>query len=172
MIYFSASARTNLGRVPSSPAVWIAPEAVGKGWLLNGQKIWTTNVAKSDYMIALLRTSGELRYRHSRLSHVIVNLRLLGVDIRPIYDLTGDEHFAEVFFDDVELGSDSLIGEEGRGWQQVGAELAYERSRPECIYTSTVLFDGQSRHLRKMIGRMRRPLGSWARELRAHMPLS
>ncbi|MGI9360069.1 MAG: acyl-CoA dehydrogenase family protein, partial [Parasphingorhabdus sp.] len=60
-----------------------------------------------------------------RLSHVIVDLRLLGVDILPIYDLTGDEHFAEVFFDDVELCSDSLIGEEGRGWQQVGAELAY-----------------------------------------------
>ena len=74
-----------------------------------------------------------LAVRRWRTSHVIVDLRLLGVDIRPIYDLTGDEPFAEVFFDNVELGSDSLIGEEGRGWQQVGAELAYERSRPECI---------------------------------------
>jgi len=124
-------------------------DATGKGWRLNGQKIWTTNAAKSHYMIALVRTSGQPQDRHKGLSQVIVDLSLPGVDIRPIRDLAGDEHFAEVFFDNVELGPDALIGEEGAGWQQVSAELAYERSGPERIYSSIVLLDGWRQHLRK-----------------------
>ena len=68
--------------------------------------------------------------------------------IRPIADLSGDAHFAEVFLDQVELGDDALIGAEGQGWQQVTAELAFERSGPERIYSSVVLFDAWLRHLR------------------------
>lgn len=120
-----------------------------KGFRLNGQKIWTTNATKSHYMIALVRTSGRPEDRHQGLSQVIVDLSLPGVEIRPIRDLAGDEHFAEVFFDNVELGPDALIGEEGGGWQQVVAELAYERSGPERIYSSMVLLDGWREHLRK-----------------------
>jgi len=121
----------------------------GKGWLLNGQKIWTTNATKSHYMIALVRTSGKPEDRHKGLSQVLVDLSLPGVEVRPIRDLAGDEHFAEVFFDNVELGPDALIGEEGGGWQQVVAELAYERSGPERIYSSMVLLDGWRKHLIK-----------------------
>ncbi|NNM78071.1 acyl-CoA dehydrogenase [Sphingomonas sp. ID1715] len=130
-------------------AVRTTAEAAGKGWRLNGQKIWTSNAARSHYMIALVRTSGQSEDRHRGLSQVIVDLRLPGVDIRPIRDLAGDDHFAEVFFDNVELGPDALIGEEGMGWQQVVAELAYERSGPERIYSSMVLLDGWRRHLHK-----------------------
>ena len=61
--------------------------------------------------------------------------------MRPIADLAGDHHFNEVFFDDVELPSDALIGAEGAGWAQVTAELAFERSGPERIYSAMVLFD-------------------------------
>jgi len=121
---------------------------VSTGWSINGQKIWTTNASKSHYMIALVRTSGRPEDRHQGLSQVIVDLSLPGVEIRPIRDLAGDEHFAEVFFDNVELGPDALIGEEGGGWQQVVAELAYERSGPERIYSSMVLLDGWRQHLR------------------------
>src|SRR3546814_19465810 len=77
-------------------------EPIDNGWLLNGQKIWTTNALHSDYMIALVRTSGTPEDRHKGLSQLIVDLRLPGVEIRPIRDLAGDEHFAEVFFDNVE----------------------------------------------------------------------
>ena len=117
------------------------------GWLVNGQKIWTTNSMHSDYMIALVRTSGTPDDRHAGLSQIIIDLKAPGVTVRPIVDLTGDAHFAEVFFDNVALGEDALVGREGEGWKQVGAELAFERSGPERIYSSVVLLDAWVRHL-------------------------
>ena len=118
------------------------------GWRLDGQKIWTTHAHRSQYMIALVRTSGEHGGRHQGLSQVIVDLSLPGITIRPIRDLTGDAHFCEVFFDGVQLAPDALIGEEGDGWKQVTSELAYERSGPERIYSSVALLDEWLKHLR------------------------
>ncbi|SAK56016.1 Acyl-CoA dehydrogenase [Caballeronia hypogeia] len=118
------------------------------GWSLTGQKIWTTQAYRSHYMIALVRTSGTAEDRHKGLSQVIVDLSLPGVTIRPIEDLTGDHHFCEVFFDDVQLPEDAIIGQEGDGWKQVTAELAFERSGPERIYSSVVLLNEWARHLR------------------------
>ncbi|WP_454721301.1 acyl-CoA dehydrogenase family protein [Delftia acidovorans] len=112
-----------------------------KGFVLNGQKIWTTNAHHCHYMIALVRTSGEAGDRHKGLSQVIVDLSLPGVTVRPITDLSGDSHFCEVFFDNVQLPPDALIGQEGQGWEQVTAELAFERSGPERLFSSIVLFD-------------------------------
>ncbi|ATH12759.1 acyl-CoA dehydrogenase [Delftia acidovorans] len=113
----------------------------GKGFVLNGQKIWTTNAHHCHYMIALVRTSGDAGDRHKGLSQVIVDLSLPGVTVRPITDLSGDSHFCEVFFDNVQLPPDALIGQEGQGWEQVTAELAFERSGPERLFSSIVLFD-------------------------------
>ena len=123
------------------------PDGVG-GWRLNGQKIWTTGAMHCDFMIALVRTSGSADDRQRGLSQLIVDLKAPGVTVRPIADLTGDEHFCEVFFEDVVLGPDALIGEEGAGWAQVTAELAFERSGPERIYSSVVLVDAWIAHLR------------------------
>jgi len=124
-----------------------------KGWTLNGQKIWTTNAHNCHYMIALVRTSGETDDRQKGLSQVIVDLKLAGVTIRPIVDLSGDSHFCEVFFDNVQLGDDALIGAEGKGWEQVTAELAFERSGPERLYSSIVLFDEWLAFIRTKQGR-------------------
>jgi hypothetical protein len=118
-----------------------ATRAEGGGWRLNGRKIWTTNAHHCDYMIALVRSSGEAGDRQKGLSQFIVDLSLPGVTVRPIRDLAGDEHFNEVFFDDVLLPDDALIGQEGSGWAQVNAELAFERSGPERIYSSIVLLE-------------------------------
>jgi hypothetical protein len=118
------------------------------GWKLNGRKVWTTNGHKCDYSIALVRTSGTSADRHAGLSQFVVDLKLPGITVRPIVDLTGDAHFSEIFFDDVELAEDALIGEEGGGWQQVTAELAFERSGPERIYSSIVLLDRWMQWLR------------------------
>ena len=111
----------------------------GDGWLLNGQKLWTTNAHKSHFMIALVRTADPTKARHEGMSQFIIDLHAPGVTIRPIRDLTGNEHFNEVFFDQVELGPDALIGTEGQGWDQVTAELAYERSGPERFLSSIAL---------------------------------
>jgi hypothetical protein len=119
-----------------------------EGWLLKGQKLWTTNAHRAHYMIALVRSSGTPEDRHHGLSQMIVDLSLPGITVRSIGDLTGDQHFNEVFFDDVLLPHDALIGEEGAGWAQVTAELAFERSGPERIYGSMVLFDAWLEHLR------------------------
>ncbi len=125
----------------------------GQGWVLTGQKIWTTNAHNCDYMIALVRTSGTPEDRQKGLSQVIVDLRLPGVSVRPIRDLSGESHFCEVFFDNVQLGEDALIGDEGRGWEQVTAELAFERSGPERLYSSIVLFDEWLAYVRTEAGR-------------------
>ena len=119
------------------------------GWRLNGQKLWTSGAMHCDYMIALVRTSGTPEDRHAGLSQMIVDLKAPGVTIRPIRDLAGDEHFAEVFFGDVALAPDALIGAEGSGWAQVTAELAFERSGPERIYSSVVLIDAWLAHVRR-----------------------
>ena len=124
-----------------------------KGWSLSGQKIWTTNAHHCHYMIALVRTSGEAQDRHKGLSQVIVDLSLPGVTVRPITDLSGDSHFCEVFFDNVQLQDDALIGAEGQGWEQVTAELAFERSGPERLYSSIVLFDEWLAFIRTPQGR-------------------
>ena len=128
------------------------------GWLLNGQKIWTSNAQNCQYMIALVRTSGEATDRQKGLSQIIVDLSLPGVTVRPIKDQSGDSHFCEVFFDNValnrdDLRGDALIGDEGNGWAQVTAELAFERSGPERIYSSIVLFDEWLAFVRTDAGR-------------------
>ena len=120
------------------------------GWRLKGQKLWTTNAHRANYMIALVRTSGSPEDRHAGLSQMIVDLSLPGITVRTIGDLTGDAHFNEVFFDDVLLPADALVGEQGAGWAQVTAELAFERSGPERIYGSMVLFDAWLEHLRSL----------------------
>jgi alkylation response protein AidB-like acyl-CoA dehydrogenase len=111
------------------------------GWIVNGQKIWTTNADKAHYMIALVRTSGDATGRQKGLSQFLIDLKTPGITIRPITDLLGDDHFSEVFFQDVRLGGDALIGSEGDGWKQVTAELALERSGPERYLSSYRLFD-------------------------------
>ena len=112
-----------------------------RGWQLSGQKIWTTNAPRCHYMIALVRTSGAAEDRQKGLTQFIIDLSLPGITIRPIEDLAGDAHFSEVFFDAVELPDDALIGTEGAGWEQVTAELGFERSGPERLLSSLVLAD-------------------------------
>jgi alkylation response protein AidB-like acyl-CoA dehydrogenase len=120
-----------------------------QGWTLNGRKIWTTNADKCNYSIVLVRTSGKPADRQVGLSQFIVDLKRPGVTVRPIADLSGDAHFGEMFFDDVQLEDDALVGQEGQGWHQVNAELAFERSGPERLYSSVVLLDAWIRVLRR-----------------------
>lgn len=106
-------------------------EKVAGGWRINGRKIWTTNAHRVHYMITLVRTSSVEGSRHAGLSQLIVDLTLPGVSVTPIISMAGEHDFNEVLLEDVFVRDDALIGAEGNGWNQVSAELAYERSGPE-----------------------------------------
>jgi len=123
-------------------------ERVDGGWRLRGQKIWTTFGDRAPFMTALVRTSGSTEDRHAGLSQFLIDLNLPGIERRPIIDAAGDAHFAQIFFDDVLLAAEALIGEEGKGWEQVNAELTFERSGPERYLSCTVLIDEWMRFLR------------------------
>jgi len=118
------------------------------GWRLDGRKIWTTNAHQCHYMIALVRTCDEGDDRRQGLSQFVIDMKAPGVSVRPLKDITGQVHFNEVLFDNVRLGEDALLGQEGQGWTQVNAELAFERSGPERIYSSIVLLDLWLQNLR------------------------
>jgi alkylation response protein AidB-like acyl-CoA dehydrogenase len=101
-------------------------------WVVNGAKIWTSNAHHSHYAITLVRTSpADPADRHAGLSQLLVDLSLPGITVNPIRILDGGHHFNEVVFEDVVVPGDMLLGEEGNGWHQVTAELAFERSGPE-----------------------------------------
>jgi alkylation response protein AidB-like acyl-CoA dehydrogenase len=101
-------------------------------WVVSGAKVWTSNAHHSHYAIVLVRSSpADPENRHAGLSQLLVDLSLPGISINPIRILDGGHHFNEVVFDDVVVPGDMLLGEEGGGWHQVTAELAFERSGPE-----------------------------------------
>jgi alkylation response protein AidB-like acyl-CoA dehydrogenase len=101
-------------------------------WVVNGAKIWTSNAHYSHYAITLVRTSpADPANRHAGLSQLLVDLSLPGITVNPIRILDGGHHFNEVVFEDVVVPGDMLLGDEGNGWNQVTAELAFERSGPE-----------------------------------------
>jgi alkylation response protein AidB-like acyl-CoA dehydrogenase len=109
-----------------------------EGWRVNGQKVWTSGAHESRAALTLLRTE-EGSERQAGLSQVMIDLDLPGVTIRPIIDMAGQHHFNEVFFEDVLVPLDALVGTEGEGWKQVTAELALERSGPERYLSSHAL---------------------------------
>jgi alkylation response protein AidB-like acyl-CoA dehydrogenase len=101
------------------------------GWRVTGTKLWTSGAHTADYMIALFRTTVVDGKKHAGLSQFIVDMKTPGITVRTIRDLSGTEHFCEVVFDEAFVPDDVLVGEEGGGWAQVTAELAFERSGPE-----------------------------------------
>ena len=112
------------------------------GWNLEGRKIWSTGADLCNYMIVLARTGPPSeKNRHEGLSQFLVDLSLPNVNIKGIPDMTGQRHFNETLFDNVQLSEDALLGEEGKGWSQVVGELALERSGPERFLSHFTLLD-------------------------------
>lgn len=104
-------------------------EKVDGGWKVNGTKVWTSSAHLAHYMIALFRTDAE--DKHGGLSQFIVDMKSPGLTVSPIINLAGNHHFNQCVFDDVFVPDDALVGKPGGGWNQVVAELAFERSGPE-----------------------------------------
>ena len=114
-------------------------ERHASGWVINGRKLWTSGAHRAHYMIALVRTGDKGENRHGGMSQFLVDMQTPGLTVRPILNQLGEHDFNEVTFDDVLVPHENLIGAEGDGWKQVGAELAYERSGPERYLSSSQL---------------------------------
>ncbi|MFE3575100.1 acyl-CoA dehydrogenase family protein [Lysinibacillus sp. NPDC059133] len=125
-------------------------EKVDGGWIVNGQKIWTSNAHLCHYMVTLVRTSPfDGKNKHAGLSQLIVDLHAEGVTVVPIKFLTGEHHYNEVFFDNVFVPDNMVVGEIGNGWAQGLAELAFERSGPERILSTFPLIDELIQELKR-----------------------
>jgi alkylation response protein AidB-like acyl-CoA dehydrogenase len=96
------------------------------GWLLTGQKVWTTMAAEADWGICLARTDPAAP-KHLGITYFVVDMKAPGIDIRPLRELTGLEMFNEVFLDDVFVPDDCVVGEVDGGWPLARTTLANER---------------------------------------------
>jgi alkylation response protein AidB-like acyl-CoA dehydrogenase len=101
-------------------------EPDGDEYVINGQKIWTSQAMHSDKMFGLFRTSTEDK-KHRGITMLIVDLRSPGIDIRPLKQMTGATDFGEVFFTDVRVPKSNVIGVEGGGWDVAMLLLSFER---------------------------------------------
>ncbi len=98
----------------------------GDTWVLNGQKVWTSGAQFSDYGAILARTD-PTKPKHNGISMFIVDMHAPGVTVRPLKVATGHSPFNEVFFDNVRMPADALIGEENKGWDAAVVMLRHER---------------------------------------------
>ncbi|MFL5832149.1 MAG: acyl-CoA dehydrogenase family protein [Solirubrobacteraceae bacterium] len=96
------------------------------GWTLNGQKVWTTNAQFASFGLLLARTDSDVP-KHKGLTMFIVPMDAEGVTVRGLRQISGEAEFNEVFFDDVVLGEDAVVGGVGNGWGTALTVLMYER---------------------------------------------
>ena len=115
----------------------------GDNYIINGQKIWASNAKDADFGLVAVRTNPDAP-KHKGLSTLIVSIDSPGISINPIKDINGKETLNEVFFDNVQVSTKNIIGEENRGWYQMASSLDFERS-------GIATFSAAKRNLEKLI---------------------
>jgi alkylation response protein AidB-like acyl-CoA dehydrogenase len=103
-----------------------ARENEGGGWTLNGQKVWTTNAQFASFGLLLARTDADVP-KHKGLTMFVVPMDAPGVTVRGLRQISGEAEFNEVFFDDLQLEADAVLGGVGNGWGTALTVLMYER---------------------------------------------
>ena len=108
-------------------------EQVDGGYLLNGQKIWTSNAHNADWMYVLARTDRNAKPRHAGISMMIFDAKDPGFSISPIMTIDGFHHFNQTFYDDIFVPDDQVVGGVNQGWKVSNILLGHERfSHPAC----------------------------------------
>ncbi|MGV0037739.1 acyl-CoA dehydrogenase family protein [Mycobacterium colombiense] len=105
----------------------------GDDFVVNGQKIWTSLGHRADWCQLYVRTNPEAP-KHKGISCLIVDMTLPGIEVRPLVTLNGDTDFAEVFFHDVRVPADALLGPLNAGWQVATTTLSHERAGAARLY--------------------------------------
>ena len=98
----------------------------GDEWIVNGQKVWTTLAHVSNFGMLLTRTNPDVP-KHKGLSYFVLDMHAPGVEVRPLYQMTGEAEFNEVFLTDVRIDDSLRLGEEGDGWRVAITTLMNER---------------------------------------------
>jgi alkylation response protein AidB-like acyl-CoA dehydrogenase len=101
-------------------------ELIDDNWVINGQKIWTSTAQFSQMMFCLVRTEPEAS-KHAGISYLLVPMDTPGLEIRPLVDMTLKAGFNEVFFTDVTIPGDNIVGSRGEGWAVANSTLGHER---------------------------------------------
>jgi alkylation response protein AidB-like acyl-CoA dehydrogenase len=101
-------------------------ELDGDEFIVNGQKVWSSYAHIADYCLLLTRTDPEAA-KHHGLTYLLLDMRLPGVEVRPLRQLTGDPEFNEIFLTDVRVPTSAVLGEVGAGWQVAMTTLLHER---------------------------------------------
>ena len=113
----------------------------GDFWVVNGQKIWTSNAQESDWMFCLVRTEPDAP-KHEGISYMLIDMKTPGIDIRPLRQMTGDADFTEVFLEQVRVPKENIIGARGQGWAVSRSTLKHERALIGGSHLSRRVFDG------------------------------
>jgi alkylation response protein AidB-like acyl-CoA dehydrogenase len=116
-------------------------ELLGDEWVINGQKIWTTNAHGADWMFCLCRTEPDAQ-KHAGISYLLIPMHQPGVEVRPLRQMTGGADFNEVFLTDARTPADHIVGKRGEGWSVSRSTLKHERNSIGASAQTAMIFAG------------------------------